>query len=287
MNENRILIIGSNGQLGKELQKKYPKAIAIDYETLDISNEVSINNFNWKEVDVIINAAAYTNVDGAETQDGRIIAWKVNAVGPALLSKIANKLNKTLIHISSDYVFDGSSKDSHSENEPFSPLSVYGQSKTAGDIAVGLIEKYYLIRTSWVIGDGKNFVRTMLDLANKGISPSVVSDQVGRLTFTSELVRAIDYLLQNKCPYGVYNITNDGEPASWADITRKIFKLAGKNELKVSDVSTEQYYKDKIGAAPRPLNSVMDLNKIHSTGFKSKDWYNDLSQYIEKELEKK
>src|SRR5690606_29757497 len=142
-------------------------------------------------ITTILNAAAYTNVDGAETPEGRIAAWKVNATGPAILTRIALKHNLTLLHISTEYVFDGT-QEIHTEDEPFSPLSVYGTSKAAGDTAVGLLPQHYILRTSWVIGEGKNFVRTMLGLAQKGVSPTVVADQIGRLTFTSELVRAID-----------------------------------------------------------------------------------------------
>ena len=281
MSQENILIIGANGQLGRALQQQYPNAKAIDIDKLDITNWEALNNFDWSEVKTIINAAAYTNVDGAEARDGRVVAWKVNAVAPSYLAKIAEKNNITLVHISTDYVFDGSNNN-HSEDEPYSPLSVYGDSKAAGDISVSLASKYYIIRTSWVIGDGNNFVRTMLALAQKGINPSVVDDQIGRLTFTSELVRAIDYLLTNNSPFGIYNATNDGEPASWANISREIFKIAGLGNS-VADVTTEQYYDGKTGIAPRPLNSVMDLNKLHQTGFESHSWYNDLKEYIERE----
>lgn len=281
MKDSQILIIGSNGQLGRALQQQYPGAKAIDADKLDITNWVTLDNFDWTDIKTIINAAAYTNVDGAETNEGRIAAWKVNAVAPAYLTKIANKHDITLVHISTDYVFDGSN-DNHTEDEPYSPLSIYGESKAAGDISVSLASKHYILRTSWVIGDGNNFVRTMLTLAQKGINPSVVDDQIGRLTFTPELVRAIDYLLTNNSAFGIYNVTNDGEPASWANIAREIFKIAALGNS-VTDVTTEQYYEGKTGIAPRPLNSVMDLDKLHQTGFESHSWYNDLKEYIEKE----
>jgi dTDP-4-dehydrorhamnose 3,5-epimerase len=159
---------------------------------------------------------------------------------------------------------------------------VYGASKAAGDLVVSLAPRYYILRTSWVIGDGKNFVRTMLGLGEKGINPSVVSDQIGRLTFTSELVRAIDHLLTSGASFGTYNVSNDGEPASWADITRTIFELAGYGNT-VTNVTTEQYYEGKEGIAPRPLQSTLDLSKIQSTGFTMTDWQNALRNYIEKE----
>jgi len=188
----------------------------------------------------------------------------------------------TLVHISSDYVFDGT-KEPHFENEDFSPLSVYGASKAAGDLLVEQLDNFYLLRTTWVIGEGKNFVRTMLELAKKNISPTVVSDQIGRLTFTSELVRAIDHLLTTHADYGTYNVTNDGPLASWADITRQIFTLASRDDLTVTDTTTAEYFANKPGVAPRPLGSDMSLDKLHATGFTSRNWQDDLSEYIKKE----
>ncbi len=280
MNDEDLLIVGANGQLGTALREKYPGAKIIDVGELDISNQAAVRAYDWSDTKVVLNAAAYTNVDGAETAQGRIVGWKVNATGPCNLAEAAISHNFTLVHVSSDYVFDGT-HDNHSETEPFSPLNVYGQSKAAGDIAVSLVPKHYILRTTWVIGEGKNFVRTMLDLGRKGVSPTVVADQFGRLTFTSELVRVIDYLLQTNPAFGTYNATNDGDPASWSDITRKIFKLAGF-DLSVADTTTEAYFAGKTGIAPRPLQSTMDLTKLQQTGFTSHDWRDDLKAYIQK-----
>jgi dTDP-4-dehydrorhamnose 3,5-epimerase/reductase len=275
------LIIGANGQLGQALQAQYPGARAVDVTELDITSKHALATYDWADIDTILNAAAYTNVDGAETE-GRLAAWAINADAVANLVAVAAQHDMTLVHISTDYVFDGT-QSPHLEDEAFSPLSVYGSTKAAGDLVVSLAPKYYILRTSWVIGDGNNFVRTMLDLGQKGVSPAVVADQVGRLTFTSELVRVIDHLLTNQNPYGTYNISNDGEPNSWADITRKIFKLAGFN-LEVTDTTTAEYYAGKSGIAPRPLQSTLDLNKIHDSGFTSRKWEDDLADYIKKEL---
>lgn len=283
MDSSKIFIIGANGQLGLALQAQYPQAGTADINKLDITDIESVRAFDWSNYTTVINAAAYTNVDGAQTPEGRTAAWKVNATAVANLAAIMNEENMTFVHVSTDYVFDGT-HEPHSENEDLSPLSVYGQSKAAGDIAVGLIAKHYLLRTSWVIGEGKNFVRTMLGLADRGISPSVVSDQVGRLTFTSELVRAIDHLLANQSAYGTYNVSNNGDPTSWADITRTIFEMAGKTELTVTDTSTAEYYAGKEGIAPRPLKSTLDLTKLGATGFKSTDWKEALEEYIQKEI---
>jgi dTDP-4-dehydrorhamnose 3,5-epimerase len=282
MDDSKFLITGANGQLGLALQEKYPNARATDSKDLDIAAWESVKDFDWGNVTVILNAAGYTNVDGAETPDGRAAAWKVNAAGTANLVRIALEKNLTLVHISTDYVFDGT-LDNHSEDEPFSPLSVYGASKAAGDTAVGLLPKHYILRTSWVIGEGKNFVQTMLELGKKGVEPKVVSDQIGRLSFTSELVRGIDHLLSAEAEPGTYNLTNGGEPASWADITRQIFQDAGFS-LQVTDITTEEYFKDKPLAAPRPHYSALDLSKITATGFTPKDWHEDLAEYVKKEM---
>ncbi len=282
MNDGQIFITGANGQLGRALKARYPGAKSADIKELDISDRASVNNYDWSGIKVILNAAAYTNVDGAETPEGRVAAWKVNAAAVGSLARVAGEHDITLVHVSTDYVFDGTN-DPHTEDEPFSPLSVYGQSKAAGDIAVSLAPKHYVLRSSWVVGEGPNFVRTMLGLGQKGIGPKVVSDQVGRLTFTTELVRIIDHLLSTNAPYGTYNATNSGEPASWADITRAIFERAGYENLTVTDTTTKEYYEGKEGIAPRPLRSTLSLDKLESTGFKPTDWQEDLAKYIEKE----
>ena len=284
MDSSRILILGANGQLGMALQQQYPKAHTADVKELDITDQQSVNGFDWPKIDIILNAAAYTNVDGAETDEGRVAAWSVNAVAAANLAATASKHKLILVHISTDYVFDGT-KSVHDEAEPFSPLSVYGASKAAGDIAVCLAPKHYILRTSWVIGDGNNFVRIMMGLAEKNISPTVVHDQIGRLTFTSELVRAIDHLLSVEAPYGVYNVTNDGPTSSWAEVTRHVFNTLGRVDLHVSKTTTAEYYVGKAGVAPRPLQSTLGMHKLHGTAFVSNDWREDLKHYIKKERE--
>lgn len=282
MNDKEIFIVGANGQLGTALRQQYPGSQFADIAEMDITNRASVESYDWSGIKTIINAAAFTNVDGAETSEGRVASWKVNASAVANLARVCHRHDMTLLHISSDYVFDGTNEP-HTENEPFSPLSVYGASKAAGDIVTATLPKHYLLRTTWVIGEGKNFVLTMLGLAENGIEPTVVADQVGRLTFTSELVRAIDHLLTTKAAYGTYNVTNSGPLASWAEITRQIFSLAGYDKLQVVDTTTAEYYAGKEGIAPRPLGSDMSLEKLHSTGFDSHDWLEDLKKYIEHE----
>lgn len=285
MDDSKILIIGAKGQLGKALQQQYPGARGVDSAELDITDLRQLKDFDWSGVSIILNPAAYTNVDGAETPEGRVAAWAVNAVAASNLASIAAANDITLLHISTDYVFDGT-KAPHAEDEPFSPLGVYGQTKAAGDIAASLAPKHYILRTSWVIGDGNNFVRTMLGLGKKGISPSVVGDQVGRLTFTAELVRAIDHVLSEKLAYGTYNLSNGGESSSWAEITREIFRIAGFDTLTVTDTTTQEYFANKPEAAPRPLQSTLDLSKIEATGFTPTDWREDLKTYIASEQSK-
>ena len=168
------------------------------------------------------------------------------------------------MHVSSDYVFDGTAEE-HTEDEPFSPLGVYGQTKAAGDALVATWEQHYIVRTSWVVGEGKNFVATMAMLADKGVSPSVVDDQYGRLTFTQDLAAAIAHLLTSGAPYGTYNVTNSGPVQSWADIAADVFELRGRSRDDVTRVSTEQYAAGKE-MAPRPTHSALDLAKITAVG---------------------
>lgn len=285
MDQSKILIIGANGQLGSALKLKYPDAQAVDKDELDIADRKQLGEFDWANVEIIINAAAYTNVDGAETSEGRKLAWLINATSAGYLSKVANEHDITLVHVSTEYVFDGRQKE-HTEDEPLSPLGVYAQSKAAGDIAISTTSKHYLLRTSWLIGNGPNFIRTMIGLAEKGVSPKVVNDQIGRLTFTPTLVDAIDYLLIQKADYGVYNVSNDGPPASWAEVTRAIFGILNKKDLIVTDITTEEYFASKKDIAQRPLHSTFDLSKIKSIGFTPPNWQDNLVEYISMENKK-
>jgi dTDP-4-dehydrorhamnose reductase len=285
VNDSEIFITGAKGQLGTALRVQYPGARFTSKEDLDISSKDSVLGYDWSGIKYLLNAAGYTNVDGAETAEGRIAAWKANAQAISYLAEVAREHDITLVHISTDYVFDGT-KESHKEDENLSPLSTYGASKAAGDIAASLAPKHYILRTSWVIGEGKNFVRTMFSLGQKGVAPKVVHDQIGILTFTSELVKAIGLLLKVRPEYGIYNVSNAGDPASWADITSTIFAEAGFN-LEVTNTTTAEYFAGKENIAPRPLNSVLDLSKIQAVGFTPTDWHEDLKKYIQKEMEEK
>lgn len=284
MDNSTFFIVGANGQLGTALRQHYPNAKYADVDELDITNRASVENYDWSGIKVILNAAAYTNVDGAETDEGRIAAWKVNATAVAHLVQACLKHTMTLVHISSDYVFDGT-RELHDEDEPFSPLGIYAQTKAAGDIAASILPIHYIIRTSWVIGSGGNFVRSMYGLGQKNISPNVVADQFGRITFTSELVRVIDHLLSTSQSYGTYNASNSGDIVSWADIAREVYKVAGYTQLSVGDTTAAEYFAGKL-SSPRPVHSGLDMKKLHATGFISRDWRDELKIYIDKELRK-
>ena len=160
------------------------------------------------------------------------------------------------------------------------PLGVYGQSKAAGDLAVSVLPRHYLLRTSWVVGEGGNFVRTMRRLAREGVEPRVVDDQVGRLTFTEELARATVHLLAGHAAYGTYHVTNGGEPGSWAQIARRVFAHEGRPESAVHAVSAAEYAAATGGAAPRPDRSVLDLTRLRETGFEPQDQWAALEGYL-------
>lgn len=277
----KALIIGAYGQLGRALSKEFPDAECVDRDTFDMSDPTILTARNWRQYDLILNAAAYTAVDLAETPEGKIDAWKSNATALSHLTQLSNEYNITIVHVSTDYVFDGTNVP-HTEDEPFSPLGVYGQTKAAGDIVIGAARRHYITRTSWVIGEGKNFVLTMKELAEKGVKPSVVNDQIGRLTFTADLAKGIKHLVDTKAPFGTYNLTNEGDSVSWAEVASLVFEHTGKSKDDVTGVSTKEYYAGKEGIAPRPLKSELNLDKIKSTGFEPREWRTALQEYLEK-----
>lgn len=267
----KTLVLGANGQLGRALRAVYADTPHVEFAAradCDLTTVDTTTVFRWRDYDTIINAAAYTDVDAAETAAGRSTAWATNVAGVAALARVATTYGITLVHISSDYVFDGASQVPYSEDDRIAPLGVYGQTKAAGDQIVVTVPRHYVVRTSWVIGEGRNFVRTMVSLADRGVDPSVVDDQFGRLTFASEVARAIRHLLETKAPYGIYNATGDGPVSSWADVARQVFTLAGHDPTRVTGVSTAQYLSSAPRpVAPRPRNSALQLAKITAAGF--------------------
>jgi dTDP-4-dehydrorhamnose 3,5-epimerase len=281
MPPRKTLVLGAGGQLGRALRKVYERDASVEFagrQDFDLLNPESYTARHWGNYSTIINAAAYTAVDAAEFGAGREAAWAVNAAAVSRLARVAADHSLTLVHVSSDYVFDGSRQE-HGEDEPFTPLGVYGQSKAAGDAVVGTVPRHYIVRTSWVIGDGNNFVRTMASLAGRGVQPAVVDDQIGRLTFATDIAEGIKHLLDTKASFGTYNLSNDGSPQSWADIAADVFELSGAERSGVSGVTTAEYFKDKA-AAPRPLNSVLDLTKIKATGFYPRNSKAALAEYL-------
>lgn len=274
----RTVIVGANGQLGRALRMLLPNAEAVDLPEFDCTDSATVDAYPWRGVGTIINAAAYTAVDAAETEQGRRDCWRANVTGVANLCRVADAHRITLVHISSDYVFDGTAQ-LHTEDEPFSPLGVYGQTKAAGDALVAQLARHYLVRTSWVIGGGRNFVRTMAELAERGISPSVVNDQYGRLTFTSTLASGIVHLLTLEAPHGTYNLTNDGPTRSWAELAAQVFARVGRDPADVRPISTDAYGQGKQLAA-RPQHSTLDLTRIKATGFVPPDADTELAAYL-------
>lgn len=271
----RTLVVGANGQLGRALAQRWAGRSDVDLvarNRLDIADAASVDAFDFAPYGTIVNAAAYTAVDQAESSEGRAQAWAVNVDGVDRLVKAARAHRATLVHVSSDYVFDGT-VELHTEDEPLSPLGVYGQTKAAGDRLVATLPDHYIVRTSWVIGEGNNFVRTMASLAERGIDPSVVDDQIGRLTFTEDIAAAIDYLITAQPDSGLYNLSAGGSPLSWADIAKWVFTLTGHDPGRVTPVSTDVYYARKGESegngrvSPRPRSSLLSLEKIMSTGF--------------------
>ncbi|WP_213814525.1 bifunctional dTDP-4-dehydrorhamnose 3,5-epimerase family protein/NAD(P)-dependent oxidoreductase [Glaciihabitans sp. dw_435] len=278
MPSKKTLILGANGQVGRALRELFPDADAFGHAEFDITNPSDYDTVEWTLYDTLINAAAYTAVDEAETLDGRRRAWATNVTATSQMARVATANRLTLVHISTDYVFDGE-LESHGEDEPHTPLGVYAQSKAAADSIVATVPRHYIVRTSWVVGDGANFVRTMASLAQRGINPSVVEDQVGRLSFADDIAEGIHHLLASKSPYGVYNLTNEGETVTWADIARDVFSLTGADPDRVTGVTTAEYFAGKA-IAPRPLNSVLVLDKIRATGFVPRDAKEALREYL-------
>ena len=278
--EQRILVLGANGQLGKALRAEFPAAVFYGREECDLSQLESVSEIPFDTCDVIINAAAYTAVDTAETSEGAALAEAVNTSAVKLLSAAASEHGVLLVHVSTDYVFDGTKKSPYRETDHFNPLGVYAQTKARGDLAAQQVPLHYLLRTSWVIGEGNNFVRTMSSLAKQGIKPSVVNDQIGRLTLAQDLAAAIRHLIESKSPFGTYNFSNEGPASSWADIAAQGYELTGHNPADVTGVSTEEYFAGKEGIAPRPLWSMLDLSKIEETGFIPASWEVRLREYL-------
>jgi dTDP-4-dehydrorhamnose 3,5-epimerase len=258
----RTVVVGADGQLGRALCALLPDAVPLTRDELDLTDAAAIAALDVSDVDTIINAAAYTAVDAAETPEGRRTAWAVNVTAVASLARLCIAHGLTFVNVSSDYVFDGEDAE-HAIDEPVSPLGVYGQTKAAGEAVTSTVPRHFLIRTSWVVGEGGNFVDTMRRLARDGVSPRVVDDQHGRLTPASHLAEAIVGLLRDGAAYGTHHVTGTGPIESWADVARRVFAEEGRDPADVAGISTEQYTADQAASgrliAPRPRHSTLQL----------------------------
>lgn len=284
MPARRTLVLGANGQVGQALRAAYRDDPSVEFATrgdLDLSGADLATARHWRDYSAIINAAAYTAVDDAETPTGRADAWQANAAGVARLATVATENDLALVHISSDYVFDGTADGLYDESHPFSPLGVYGQSKAAGDLAAATAPRHYIVRASWVVGGGRNFVSIMADLARRGVSPRVVADQRGRLTFADDIAAGIRHLLDSNAAYGTYNLSSTGDVMSWADIAREVYRVVGADPSTVIDTTTAEYFADSDRPiSPRPANSGLDLGKIQATGFEPVDGRSGVRAYL-------
>jgi dTDP-4-dehydrorhamnose reductase/dTDP-4-dehydrorhamnose 3,5-epimerase len=278
MPPKKTLILGANGQVGRALVAMFPEARAVDRTEFDITDAAAYDAFDWSAYGTIINAAAYTSVDTAETTEGRNACWAINVMATTLIAHAAIEHRLTLVHISSDYVFDGTVQ-LHTEEEPVSPLGVYGQTKAAADAIVSTVPNHYIVRTSWVIGDGSNFVRTMVSLAQRDIQPRVVNDQYGRLSFADDIAAGIVHLLAVNAEPGIYNLSNDGPVVSWVEIAREVFQLVGKSSESATGVTTDEYFAGKV-VSPRPVNSALDLSKLRAVGFEPRQAWVALRDYL-------
>lgn len=283
----KILITGSKGQLGSSLHRELEKdpeieAVYTDYDTLDITNRAAVTRFMTdNRFDIVINCAAYTAVDKAETDEILAAALNTGAVGN--LAEAAVKTGARVIHISTDYVFSGQGFRPYEENDEPYPQGIYGRTKLEGEaLLTSFCQNAMIIRTAWLYSEfGKNFVKTMLSLAETRPEINVVADQIGSPTYAGDLAKAIHRIIRHdKWTPGIYHFTNEGV-ASWYDFTKAIFEIAGK-DTKVNPIPTSAY----PTPAKRPLYSVLSKAKIKSTyGIEIPYWRDSLKKCMASLLE--
>ncbi len=276
------IVIFGGGQLSKALQGRLPSATVFRRENFDFS-EID-QDFLYEQVpfnSVVINAAAYTKVDAAETREGFEQALKVNYLFPKHLAEVCLRRSATLIHVSSDYVFSGDDATlEYCEVDQPNPKSNYGASKLLGDLALSRSPHVYIVRTSWVFGDGDNFFRTISRLAADRDEIEVVADQFGRPTSSRELARFIEFIIQDNPDFGTYNLSCSGPKTSWFELAQFTVGQLGLPQSVIKPISTADYERGK-NLAPRPKNSSLDLRKTISNGFEPKDWREELERYLE------
>ncbi len=296
----KVLVTGVAGQLGydviNELNKRGILAIGTDirsenelvnkadwhqYFQLDITDKEKVKQtVEFIGPDAIIHCAAWTNVDGAEDEKSKPLVKSINVDGTDNLAKTAKELGCKFLYVSTDYVFDGKgTKPWEPDDKNFDPQNFYGETKLKGELAVSSqLEKFFIVRIAWVFGiNGKNFIKTMLSLAEKGYKElKVVDDQIGTPTYTYDLARLLVDMIQSD-EYGYYHATNEGGFISWASFAEEIFKQANK-EVKVNRVTTAEY---GVSVAKRPFNSRLDKRKLIENGFKPlPDWKDALHRFL-------
>lgn len=289
----KILVTGVKGQLGfdvvKELEKRGYEAIGVDIEEMDITDEESVNRlFSKESPEVVVHCAAWTAVDAAEDEENISKVFAVNKTGTEYIATACKKINAKLLFLSTDYVFDGQGEEPWQTEDARNPLNVYGQSKAEAEIAIQkIMEKYFIVRISWVFGkNGKNFVKTMLNLGKTHDKITVVNDQVGSPTYTYDLARLLVDMAESD-KYGIYHVANEGEFISWYDFTVEIMKQAGKiddkyNHVEIIPVGSEQY----PSKAKRPSNSRMEKGKLKEKGFEPLPvWQDAVARYIREIME--
>lgn len=277
----KVLVTGVKGQLGydvmRELKKRGHEGIGVDIDEMDITDPVSVDKvITEANPDAVIHCAAYTAVDAAE--DNFEICKKVNVDGPANIAKVCKKLDIKMIQISTDYVFEGTGDRPWEPSDPTGPASVYGETKRDGELAVtSVLDKYFIVRIAWVFGiNGKNFVKTMLNLSKTHDTLTVVNDQFGSPTYTYDLSRLLVDMIETE-KYGIYHATNEGF-ISWYDFAVAIFKAAGVENMTVKPVTTAEY---GVSKAVRPFNSRLSKDKLDECGFKRlPKWEDALDRYI-------
>lgn len=279
----KIIVTGCNGQLGKAVNVLYKDSseyelVNTDVAELDITDIKAVMDFvEQVKPYAIINCAAHTNVNACESQED--LAYKINAIGPRNLAIAATEYDAKLIHISTDYVFAGDGDKPYREYDEVNPQSAYGRTKLQGESFVQqFAKKYFIVRTAWLYGDGKNFVKTMLGLAKNNDTVRVVGDQIGSPTSAKELAKAIAILVPTD-NYGIFHGTCEGV-CSWADFTEEFYRLAGVT-TKVEHITTDEY----PTPAKRPAYSVLDNYMFQmTTDFRFADWKDAIREYMESGL---
>lgn len=311
----KVLVTGVGGQLGhdvmNELDKRGYEGVGSDlapaysgiqdgsavttmpYVAMDITDKAAVETIiKEAKVDAVIHCAAWTAVDAAEDEDKQAVVRKVNVAGTENIALVCKELDIKMLYLSTDYVFNGLGTDPWEPDcKDYAPLNVYGQTKLDGELAVsGNVSKFFIVRIAWVFGkNGKNFIKTMLNVAKSHDHLTVVNDQIGTPTYTFDLAKLLVDMIETE-KYGYYHATNEGGYISWYDFTKEIFRQAtvkghteyAEDKVTVTPVTTAEYGASK---AARPFNSRLDKSKLTANGFTPlPTWQDALSRYLD-ELE--